>query len=297
MSNPPHFAVKVNSSAAPVRVLLVCALSAMVTGCAGMLTQTLPKNLSHAILDQDDPEIVRDGAPAYLLLLDGLIAGDPNNPELLTSAADLYGAYATVFVDDPERARHLTSKALGYARSAVCIDHSELCTKKELPYQAFVDVLKTTDKADVPQLYSLGAAWANWVQTHSDNWQALADVAKIEAVMERVAQLDKGYQHGRAYLYLGIFDTRLPPAMGGKPEDGRAHFERAIALSKGRDLIDKVEFARRYARLVYDKKLHDSLLRDVLAANPAVEGLTLSNILAQQQARQLLATSNEYFGE
>ena len=58
-----------------------------------------------------------------------------------------------------------------------------------------------------------------------------------------------------------------------------------------------MEFARRYARLVYDKKLHDSLLKEVLAANPAVEGLTLSNVLAQQQARQLLATSNEYFGE
>jgi hypothetical protein len=287
----------VNSSAAHMRVLLLCALSAMVTGCAGMLTQTLPKNLSQAILDQDDPEIVRAAAPAYLLLLDGLIKNDPENQGLLTSAADLYGAYATVFVDDPERARHLTSKALGYARSAVCIDHPRLCTKKVLPYDAFMTVLKDTDKADVPQLYSFGAAWANWVQTHSDNWQALADVAKIDAIMKRVAHLKKGYQHGRAYLYLGIFDTRLPPAMGGKPEEGRAHFEKAIALSKGRDLIDKVEFARRYARLVYDKKLHDSLLKEVLAANPVEEGLTLSNILAQQQARQLLATSNEYFGE
>lgn len=297
MSHPPYFARQDAPSAAAARVMLVCILSAMVAGCAGMLTQTLPKNLSKAILNQDDPEIVRTGAPAYLLLLDGLIEGEPKNPALLTTAADLYGAYATVFVDDPERARHLTSKALDYARSAVCIDHPELCTKKELPYQTFIDVLKTTDKADVPQLYSLGAAWANWVQTHSDDWQALADVAKIEAVMERVAQLDKGYQHGRAYLYLGIFDTRLPPAMGGKPEEGRAHFEKAITLSKGQDLIDKVEFARRYARLVYDKKLHDSLLKEVLAANPAVEGLTLSNVLAQQQARQLLATSNEYFGE
>ena len=298
MSNPPHFERKpVKSSAAAARVLLACLLPAVIAGCAGMLTQTLPKNLSRAILNQDDPEIVRAGAPAYLLLLDGLIEGDRKNPALLRSAADLYGAYATVFVDDPERARRLAAKALHYAHAAVCTDHPELCRKKTLTYDEFLAVLNAMDEADVPSLYSLGAAWADWVQTRSDDMRALADIAKIEAVMERVVQLDEGYQHGRAHLYLGVFHTRLPPAMGGKPEEGRAHFERAISLSKGRDLIDQVEFARRYARLVYDQKLHDSLLREVLAANPSVEGLTLSNIMAQQQARELLATSNEYFGE
>ena len=37
----------------------------------------------------------------------------------------------------------------------------------------------------------------------------------------------------------------------------------------------KVEFARTYARLVYDRELHDRLLEDVLAADPDVPGLTL----------------------
>jgi hypothetical protein len=36
-------------------------------------TTSLADSLSSAILDQNDPKTVRDGAPAYLLLVDGLI--------------------------------------------------------------------------------------------------------------------------------------------------------------------------------------------------------------------------------
>ena len=83
--------------------------------------------------------------------------------------------------------------------------------------------------------------------------------------------------------------------MGGKPEAGREHFERAIALSEGRNLLAKVLFAKQYARLVFDRELHDRLLAEVLAANPEETGFTLSNVLAQQQARTLLAESNDFF--
>jgi len=36
-------------------------------------------------------------------------------------------------------------------------------------------------------------------------------------------------------------------------------------------------------------------LTEVLAANPVVEGITLTNVLAQQRARVLLAESDDYF--
>ncbi|MDH4015412.1 MAG: TRAP transporter TatT component family protein, partial [Chromatiales bacterium] len=63
----------------------------------------------------------------------------------------------------------------------------------------------------------------------------------------------------------------------------------------GRDLSVKVEFARTYARLVYDRELHDRLLGEVLAADPDVPGLTLFNVLAQRQAEILLASADDYF--
>ena len=66
--------------------------------------------------------------------------------------------------------------------------------------------------------------------------------------------------------YLGILNSLRPPALGGNPELARSHFERAIELSGGQDLSIKVEYARRYARLVFDQELHDRLLTEVLNA-------------------------------
>ena len=114
-------------------------------------------------------------------------------------------------------------------------------------------------------------------------------------MLKRVVALDDAYEDGTAHLYLGVLNTQLPPQLGGHPEIGREHFERAIQLSRDRNLMAKVLFAQRYARLVFDRELHDRLLGEVLAADPEAPGLTLSNVLAQEQARVLLDTSADYF--
>ena len=108
-----------------------------------------------------------------------------------------------------------------------------------------------------------------------------------------MVDLQPDYDRGRAQLYLGVLRSRVSPALGGQPEAGRLHFERAIAFSNGRDLIVKVEFARNYARLMFNQTLHDRLLREVLEAPAREPGLTLSNTIAKQQAEMLL--SDDYF--
>ncbi len=72
--------------------------------CASVMqsaTNDMAANLSTAIMNQDDPETVRDGAPAYLLLLDSFIAGSPGNAAMLAAAAELYAAYGVIFVEEP----------------------------------------------------------------------------------------------------------------------------------------------------------------------------------------------------
>jgi hypothetical protein len=113
--------------------------------------------------------------------------------------------------------------------------------------------------------------------------------------MRRVAELDETWDHGNAQLYLGVLTTLRPPALGGKPEEGQAHFRRAIELSAGRNLMAKVQYAGSYARLVFDRELHDHLLNEVLAADAREPGLTLINTLAKQQAQALLRSANDYF--
>ncbi|MBU0970353.1 MAG: TRAP transporter TatT component family protein, partial [Proteobacteria bacterium] len=50
-----------------------------------------------------------------------------------------------------------------------------------------------------------------------------------------------------------------------------------------------------YARMIFDRDLHDRLLKEVLDTNPAAPGYTLVNTYAQKQARQLLENAEDYF--
>ena len=93
------------------------------SGCqlaASSATTRLAQDVSAAVLDQEDPLIVRDGGPAYLIAIDGLIQGDPNNQTLLLAGARLYSAYASAFVAEPARAQRLTLRAKDYGQRALC---------------------------------------------------------------------------------------------------------------------------------------------------------------------------------
>lgn len=273
-------------------VLLTLALA----GCASMAQRQLADNLGRAVLNQDDPATVRAGAPAFLLLLDGLLEGDPDDRDLLIASARLHAAYAGVFVEDPERAARLAKKAQGYARRALCLSRPALCDLHERPFADYEAALAPLGPDALPALYTYGVTWVAVIQQQGD-WQGAADLPKVEAVLDRVVAIDETYERGQAHVYLGALRSLVPPTLGGKPEVGRAHFERAIELSKGRNLIAQVELARHYARLVLDRPLHDRVLEEVVAADPVEPGLTLSNVLAQAQARELLAGSADYFPE
>lgn len=275
------------------RPLLALLALLSLAGCGGFTA--VANNLTDSLLEQTDPETVEAGAPAYLLLIDGLIRDDPHDEGLLRAGSRLYAAYAGVFVRDNERARRLTARARSYAERALCEHDGDLCGFWALPIDDYRARLATLDADDVPVLFDAASAWAGWIQARASDWGAVAELPKVRTAMERVVELDERHQDGAAHLYLGIMSTLLPPALGGKPDTGRAHFERALELSQGRDLRVKVEYARRYARLVYDRPLHDRLLNEVLAAPVEAPGLTLGNTLAQREARALLKSADSYF--
>jgi hypothetical protein len=113
--------------------------------------------------------------------------------------------------------------------------------------------------------------------------------------MHRILEIDPSYQDGIAHVYLGVLNCLMPEALGGKPQTGKMHFETAIELSDGKNLMIKVLFAQFYARLVFDQQLHNSILDDVINAEVNVPGYTLSNVIAQKRAETLIDSSADYF--
>jgi len=273
-----------------LRSLLVLALLPL-SGCISFSAD----DLTAALRNSNDPELVQSGLPTLILLNDGFIHDDPDDEDKLMAGAQLYTTYAGTFVSDPERALRLTARARAYAEQSLCEYREKLCHLSTLPFDQFQARLALVQKRHVPLLYGYATTWAGWIQARPSDWAAIAELPKVKAALQRIIEVDESYQHGYAHLYLGVIDTLLPATLGGKPEEGRAHFERVLALTQGRDLMVKVEYARHYARIVYDRTLHDRLLNDVLAAPVEAPGLTLTNMLAQRAARDLLKSADAYF--
>jgi hypothetical protein len=282
-----------------LRYLLPIVLVLSLTACPGRVMNSAAKSvaegLNRAIINQNDVVTVRDGLPSYLLVVDGLIEGNPENIDLLMAGARLYSLYASSFVSDPARARRLAERGHRYGQRLLCMELDDLCDAATESFDEFMLEIAETDSDNVPVLYSVASAWASLIQTNTGDWNAIADLPKVKALMQRVIMLNESYDHGNAHLYLGVLATQLPPDLGGRPDEGRDHFERAIKLSEGQNLIAQVLYARQYARLVFDRELHDRLLNEVMSKPADINGLTLSNTLAKQEAERLLATADAYF--
>lgn len=255
----------------------------------------LDDNLPYGVLNNNDLELVGEGLPTYLLLLDGMIINWPESESMLRSGASLYSAYAGLYVDDEARAANLTDKAMDYARRAACANDDDLCDVRQLPLDELTEILDDMGKSDLPTLFVLGSTWVGYIQQNSGDWNAIADLGRVEAIMDRVVAIDERYEFGQAHMYLGALNSILPASLGGQPDKARAHFEKAISLSGGKNLLAKTLYAEKYARLTFDQALHDRLLNEVLEADSDVHGLTLQNEYAKREAERLLASSADYF--
>jgi hypothetical protein len=283
--------------ACAVRAALVTVFL-MLSGCASMMSSAasgLADNLSSAVLNQNDPETVRDGAPAYLLLLDSFLEGSPDDPALNAAAANLYASYGAVFADDPERAKRLTERGRKYSSQALCVSYKPSCDWPGMQYEDFVASLDGLDAGDAELVYVHGFASLIYIRAHSDDYVALAELPNMQALLGRYLEISDGESDASVYVFLGVLATLRPPALGGEMEKGQKYFERAIELTDGKDLSAKVEYARGYARTLYERDLHDRLLNEVMAADPEVRGFTLTNVMAQRDAAELLATADDYF--
>jgi hypothetical protein len=277
-----------------VRLLATMLLGVALAGCAGVARRA-GEDLASGIRNHDDPATVGAALPAYLVLIDGLLARRADNVDLLRSAAELYSAYAGSFVDDPARAATLSRRGFDYARRMVCVHRDALCEALDGPIDRFAASVAAQPAKRLAELHALAGAWTTYIQRHSEDWKAIAALPKAQALVERVVQIAPAHDHGMAQVYLGVLHSLRPAAVGGQPERGRAAFEAALAASDGRNLMAKALYAEYYARLTYDRELHDRLVEDVLAAPPAAPGLTLSNVLARQRAEYLKRTANDFF--
>ncbi|MDH5386835.1 MAG: TRAP transporter TatT component family protein [Gammaproteobacteria bacterium] len=281
-----------------IQYTFIATLLLSLTACGSLISSAkkeFAEDLSATILAHDEPETVKQAIPTYLILVSSLIRGDQENVDLLISGSRLYGSYASVFVEDTGRKMILAQRSFDYAEQAVCLKMPKACTAKTMSYHAFEQAIKNFKKEDAATLFAYGSAWLGLIQANSADWNAVAELPKAKAIITKVLALDESISNGDAHLYMGVMESLLPPAMGGKPENAKKHFERALKISKRKNLMALLMYAEKYARLLFNRELHDSLLTELLAVDVRKSKTLLIDIIARTKAKELLADADDYF--
>jgi len=276
---------------------LLAVLALLVSnGCTSLVVNPLLDPLTLSMQKQTDLELLEEGSPSLLLLLDGLIAGDQDNVHLLMAATKAYGAYTTILYEEgkTERAVNMSIKARDYGIRLI----NQLPGLENLNGQTLAEIDASLDRISLPQVGYLfwGAyGWALWIQHQEGSADAMADLPIVEKIMLRVVDLNESYYYGGAHIFLGSFYGSRPQIYGGKPEESRKHFERALEINNRQFLLTHVAYAQTYARMAFDRELYLELLTEVLEQPLKESEMASSNKLAKVMAEKLITQVDEFF--
>jgi len=259
-------------------------------------TVTLLEEVARASNTQSDLRILREGMPAYLMLIDGMIQAMPDNDQLLISGAQSYSSFASLFVEDQDKeyANLLYERGKKYALRS--LEMRGFKEPLQRPFDDFKEGLKSLGKKDVPTIFWTATCWANWIRLNLDSMEAMSELPRVEWMMKRALELDEGFYYGGPHLFMGIWFASRPKIAGGDLKKAQEHFLKALDLGQGKFLMAYVYYANYYARKIMDKDLFTSTLQKVLET-PAETSpdLVLLNTVAKKQAKELLSHVGEYF--
>ena len=259
-------------------------------------TATLLEDVAKSSNKQSDLRVIREGMPAYLMLIDGMVEAVPNNARLLITAAQSYASFASAFVEaeDKDFARALYRRAKEYALRSLEI--RGLKNPVSNPFNEFEAGLNQLGKNDVPYMFWTGTCWGSWIRLNLGSMAALAELPRVEALMKRVLVLDEQFYYGGPHLFMGIWFASRPKIAGGDLAKAQRHFKKALELSQGKFLMTQIYYADQFARKTFDKDLFVSTLEKVLdAPADSIPELTLLNTVAHKKAKEMLEQVDEYF--
>ena len=293
MATSRKFLFAVSFSASFIFLFQGCSLTQITIGA----TSVIIDGGFEAMNRETDLRLASEALPSDLKLLDGLILESPDNEKLLLLGARGYASYALGFVEDSskERASLFYTRARDYGLR-ILFKNEDLQKNFNGNLDDFRKSLNEFGKDDVPAVFWTANAWGSYMNLNRDNVDALADLPKVEAMMNFVLKYDESYFYGGAHLFFGTIQASLPAMFGGDTVSARVHFDKAIQFSDGKFLMIYYYYAKSYAVMTQDKELFESLLHKVInAPENLLPDQNLANEIAKVKAAALLEKESDYF--
>lgn len=249
-----------------------------------------------ALNHETDLELAEQSIPANLNMLQGMIRIDPENAQLHTYAAQAYYGLSYGFNEDnrPVRAGGFYIRGRDHGLTAL-----RLITGKDLsdiPITEFEDEISKLGDDEVAAMFWTASNWAKWIDMNRDDPEAIAQLARATALMQRVIDLDDTFYYGGAHMYFGVYYGSRSPLLGGNFERSRQHFDRAREITDSKLLIPDLLQAQYLARQMQDQDdFHHRLSAIIDAPDDLLPSLGLQNQIAKRKARLLLDQEKEWF--
>lgn len=259
---------------------------------------------------ESDVQFAREAAPGQLKTVEGFLMASPQNEKMLAILAQGYCEYTFAFLQDDietltmagkvdeatpivARATNLYQRCMGYGLRLLGGDWENALNGDSASFEKRV---KAAGKDQVPGLFWTALGLASAIDLNRDDIEMVALLPKAITMFARVNELDEGFYNGGAHLGLGMFYTAQGTAMGGNPDEGKKHFERAVALTHGKYLMPKVLLALGYGTVTQNRQFFHDTLEEVVGTSPAIwPEQRLANELALIRARRYLAHEKEWF--
>jgi predicted anti-sigma-YlaC factor YlaD len=262
---------------------------------------------SAVVARDDDPDFVRAAAPFSLELMESLLAKDPTQARLLLAATSGFTQYSYAFVqldadtlEDQdfkaaahlrERAKRLYLRARNFGLQGLDAAHPQFRETLLRDPQAAARLLHASD---VPLLYWTAIAWAGAISQGKDDPDLVGDLPQVDVLAASAASLDADYGAGALQSFLISYEM----AREARPDVARAHFERAVALSKGRSAAPYVALAESVCVAQRARTEYLKVLDQALAIDPdRFPDNRLENLIEQRRARWLRDHVDELFLE
>lgn len=264
-----------------------------------------------AFYEEHDLAFAREAAAGNIKMLEGMLLSDPGNRKLLAILSRSFANYSLAFVEtgawllqqsDPlgyrnelRRAQKFYSRGREYGLRALP-DTGNFNDAFEKDLDDFKKHLKGYSKKDVSVLFWLAFNWALEINLSLNKPSSIAELPYVVALMSRIMELDETYYYGGPHLFFGTYYAGRPKMLGGNPEKGKEHFEKAVSISKGKFLIAYLFYAKFYAIQTQNKKKFQELLNNILNA-PAdiLPQENLANALAIDVAKKLSRKIDDFF--
>ena len=296
--------------------LVVMVLAFSFTGCS--VKQYGTKIVADALsgsgtvyASDDDIDLVGAATPFGLKVMESVLQKVPEHLGVLLAASRGFTQYAYAYVQlpaeyleqsDPEafyrelaRAKRLYLRARDYALRGLDVKHPGFGGDlKTDPHQAAARATKD----DIALLYWASVAWAAAISTAKDDPFLIADLAAVEALMERAYQLDEAFDSGALHVFMIGFEMSRSAVYSGAEQRAREHFSRALQLSDGLQAAPYIALAESVAVAAQDRGEFEQLLETAMEIDLDVRPeWRLANSLMQRRARHLLARADELFVE